>query len=203
MGLAFGLVGLVQIAAGFVVLARRNPVGFASRFAIGFAVSALGLGAAIVALGTRGYLTLAREQVAAYIAVRPSGPQRFDAQVRYPDGRVDGFVLAGDGLSVEARIINWGAAARALGLEAAYDLHRVAGRYRSAEQERAGLRTVYPLGTPRALDLAELRGRHAWLGALFDAERVTASYAPVTRPAELELRVSPAGLWLREAKPKE
>lgn len=203
VGLAFGLVGLVQIAAGFVVLSRRNPVGFASRFAIGFAVSALGLGAAVVALGTQGYRTLAREEVAAHIAVRPSGPQRFDAQVRYPDGRVDGFVLAGDELSVEARILNWSAAASAVGLEPAYDLHRIAGRYRSAEQERTALRTVYPLGAPHALDIAELRRRHAWLGALFDAERVTASFAQVTRPAELELRISLAGVSLREAKAKD
>lgn len=195
--------GLLQIAAGFVVLARRNPVGFASRLAIGLAVSVLGLAAAVVALGTQGYRTLAREEVAAHIAVRPSGAQRFDAQMRFPDGRIDGFVLAGDELSVEARIIKWGAAASAVGLEPAYDLHRIAGRYRSAEQERAALRTVYPLGAPHALDLAELRRRHAWLGALFDIERVTASFAQVTRPVELELRVSPAGLSLRETKPRD
>ena len=195
--------GLVQIAAGFVVLASRNPLGFASRLAIGLAVSALGLGTAVVAVGTRNYRAIAGEELAAHIAVRPSGAQRFDAQVRYPDGRREDFVLAGDELAVEARVIRWRPAASAIGLEPAYALHRIAGRYRVAAQERAGPNTAYPLRATGPLDLAELRRRHAWLAALFDADQSSASFGPVTRPAELELRASPAGVTLRPAPAKD
>jgi hypothetical protein len=203
VGLAFGLVGLLQMAAGFIVLFRRDPAGFASRLVIGVAVAALGLSATLIAVGMRGYEALTHEEVAARISVRPSGPQRFDAQVRFSDGRTSGFVIAGDEMYVDAHVIKWKPIANLIGLHTAYQLDRIAGRYRSVEQERTALRTVYPLAAPRALDLFALRQRHAWLAPLFDAEYGSASFVPVTQPAELEVRVSTSGLLIRDAKSKQ
>ena len=203
VGLAFGLVGLLQMAAGFIVLFRRDPAGFASRLVIGLAVAALGAAATLIAVGMRGYEALTHEAVAARISVRPSGPQRLDAQVRFPDGRMAGFVIAGDELYVDAHIIKWKPIANVLGLHTAYQLDRIAGRYRSVEQERTSLRTVYPLAAPRGLDLFELRRRHAWLAPLFDAEYGSGTFVPVTQPTELEVRVSTTGLLIREAKANE
>lgn len=200
VGLAFGLVGLLQMAAGFVVLFRRQPVGFAVRLAIGLAVTALGVAATVIAVGTHGYHALTRETTAALVSVKPSGPQRFDAKVRFPDGRSADFVIAGDELYVDAHILKWKPIANVLGLHTAYELDRIAGRYRSVEQERTGLRTVYPLSTPQALDLFSLRNRAKWLAPLYDAEYGSASFVPVDRPLELEVRVSTTGLLIREAK---
>jgi hypothetical protein len=200
VGLAFGLVGLLQMAAGFVVLFRREPVGFAVRLLIGLAVAAIGLAATVVSVGMQGYRALTHEEVAARITVKPSGPQRFDAQVRFPDGRATGYVIAGDELYVDAHILKWKPIANVIGLHTAFELDRIAGRYRAVEQERTGLRTVYPLGEPRALDLVKLRHRNAWLGPLFDAEYGSASFVPVDRPMDLEVRVSTTGLLIREAK---
>ena len=200
VGLAFGLVGLLQMAAGFVVLFRREPIGFAVRLLIGLAVTAIGAVATLIAVGMRGYQALTHETVAARIAVKPSGPQRFDAQVRFPDGRVSGYVIAGDELYVDAHILKWKPIANVLGVHTAYDLDRIAGRYRSVDQERAALRTVYPLGTPQVLDLFGLRNRAAWLAPLYDAEYGSASFVPVDRPMDLEVRVSTTGLLIREAK---
>ena len=200
VGLAFGLVGLLQMAAGFVVLFRREPVGFAVRLVIGLAVAAIGLAATAVSLGMRGYRALTHEEVAAHITVKPSAPQRFDALVRFPDGRSTGFVIAGDEVYVDAHILKWKPIANVLGLHTAYELDRIAGRYRSVEQERAGLRTVYPLGEKPVLDLFKLRHRNAWLAPLFDAEYGSASFVPVDRAMELEVRVSTTGLLIREAK---
>ncbi|HET9044014.1 MAG TPA: hypothetical protein VFN70_12735, partial [Burkholderiales bacterium] len=90
--------------------------------------------------------------------------------------------------------------ANVIGLHTAFDLDRIAGRYRAVEQERTALRTVYPLSEPRALDLFKLRHRNAWLGPLFDAEYGSASFVPVDRPMDLEVRVSTTGLLIREAK---
>jgi hypothetical protein len=202
VGTAFGLIGLLQMAAGFIVLFRRQPVGFLVRLAIGLAVSAAGLAAALVAVGIRGYEAFTRETVAARITVAPSGAQRFDARVKFPDGREEGFVLAGDELYVDAHILKWKPVANVLGLHTAYELDRIAGRYRSVEQERKGLRTVYPLAAPRVVDLFDLRGKHAWLGPLLDAEYGSASYVPVSKPAELEVRVSTSGLLIREVEAK-
>lgn len=200
VGLAFGIVGLLQMAAGFVVLFRREPVGFAVRLLIGLAVTAVGAAATVIAIGTRGYQALTHEEVAARIRVKPSGPQRFDAQVRFPDGRTSGYVIAGDELYVDAHILKWKPIANVIGVHTAYELDRIAGRYRSVEQERTGLRTVYPLGEPKALDLFDLRKRAAWLAPLYDAEYGSASFVPVDRPMDLEVRVSTSGLLIREAK---
>jgi len=199
VGVAFGMIGLLQMATGFVALFRREPVGFSVRMLIGLAVGALGLSAAMIAFGVQGYAALTRETLAATIAVAPSGPQRFDARVKFPDGREAAFVIAGDELYVDAHILKWKPLANVLGLHTAYELDRIAGRYRSAEQEQKGLRTVYPLGKPQLVDLFALRSRYAWLSPLVDAEYGSASFVPVTKPAELEVRVSPSGLLIREA----
>ena len=53
VGAAFGLIGLLQMAAGFIVLFRRQPVGFLVRVLIGLAVTAFGATAAVVAIGIR------------------------------------------------------------------------------------------------------------------------------------------------------
>ena len=203
VGAAFGLIGLLQMAAGFVVLFRRQPVGSLVRILIGLAVTAVGLAAATVAVGIRGYEAFTRETVAAKISVAPSGPQRFDARVKFPDGRETGFVLAGDELYVDAHILKWKPLANVLGLHTSYELDRIAGRYRAVEQERKGIRTIYPLAAPKVIDLASLRGKHTWLGPLLDAEYGSASYVPVTKPAELEVRVSTTGLLIREVEKKD
>jgi hypothetical protein len=203
VGAAFGLIGLLQMAAAFIVLFRRRPMGFLVRLVIGLAVSAVGAAAALVAVGIRGYEAFTRETVAARISVTPSGPQRFDARVKFPDGREAGFVIAGDELYVDAHILKWKPVANVLGLHTAYELDRIAGRYRAVEQERKSLRTVYPLGEPKAFDLFALREKYAWLAPLLDAEYGSASFVPVTRPAELEVRVSTSGLLIREVEKKE
>ena len=202
VGAAFGLIGLLQMAAGFIVLFRRQPVGFLIRIVIGLAVTAVGALAATVALGITGYEAFTRETVAARISVTPSGPQRFDARVKFPDGREAGFVIAGDELYVDAHILKWKPLANVLGLHTAYELDRIAGRYRSVEQERKAIRTVYPLAAPKVVDLFDLRQKHAWLEPLVDAEYGSASFVPVTKPTELEVRVSTTGLLIREAAEK-
>jgi hypothetical protein len=154
----------------------------------------------MIALGVQGYAALTRETLAATITVAPSGPQRFDARVKFPDGREAAYVIAGDELYVDAHILKWKPLANVLGLHTAYELDRIAGRYRSAEQEQKGIRTVYPLGTPQLVDLFALRSRYAWLAPFVDAEYGSASFVPVTKPAELEVRVSTSGLVIRQVE---
>jgi hypothetical protein len=150
----------------------------------------------------QGYAALTRETLAATISVSPSGPQRFDARVKFPDGREAAFVVAGDELYVDAHILKWKPIANVIGLHTAYELDRIAGRYRSPEQEQKSVRTVYPLRTPRPIDLFDLRGRYTWLSPLVDTEYGSASFVPVTKPAEVEVRVSTTGLLMRAAEAK-
>ena len=156
--------------------------------------------AGTLALGLQGYRALTREVVAAHLSVRPTGPQRFAASFRFADGRQATYEVAGDEIYVDARILKWKPMANLLGLHTVYELDRVAGRYRDIQQERSAQRTIYALGLDRPVDLFGLRRRHAFLEPLLDAEYGSATFVPVTQPAELDLRVSTSGLLIRDTK---
>ena len=133
--------------------------------------------------------------------MRPAGPQKFAATVRYLDGREQVFDLAGDEIYVDAHILKWKPIANLIGLHTAYELDRVAGRYQTIEQERSAPRTVYLLREERPVELFWLRQRYAFLAPLYDAEYGSATFVQVLQPTELEVRVSTTGLLMREAKP--
>lgn len=87
------------------------------------------------------------------------------------------------------------------GLHTAYELDRVAGRYRAVNEERSAVRTVHSLARDKRVDLFGLRRRYEFLAPLLDAEYGSATFVPVARPAELELRVSTTGLLIRTFEP--
>ena len=193
------LLGVILAGTSVTALRRRRPTRCLVRLLTGLLLLAVGGLLATVGISTYGYVALTREEVAARIAVEPAGPQRFQAVFRFPDGREAAYTLAGDEIYVDAHVLKWKPLANLLGLRTAFELDRVAGRYRSVEQERAGPRTIYPLGQEKPFDLFNLRQRYALLAPLLDAEYGSASFVPVTRPIDLELRVSSTGLLIREA----
>lgn len=196
---AFATLGAILMFAGFAALRRARPLRFAVRTLAALLLLSLGGLAATIAVGIQGYRSLTREDLAARIWVRPVGTQRFAATFRFADGREATYELAGDEIYVDAHILKWQPIANVLGLHTGYEIDRVAGRYYAIEQERSAVRTVYSLGRDRPVDLFGLRQRYALLALLLDAEYGSASFVPVTRPAELELRVSTTGLLVREA----
>ena len=199
-GLVFGIVGALLLLSGLGALIRLRPFRFVSRTIFGLLLIAVGALAATIAIGTHGYTALTREDIAATLLVQPTGPQRFSATVRYPDLREVKFELAGDEVYVDAQILKWKPMANVFGLHTAYELDRIAGRYRSIDHERSAARTVFPLSRDKLLDLFDLRRRYTFLAPLLDAEYGSASYVVVSRPAEIELRVSTTGLLMREVK---
>src|SRR5438445_222460 len=78
-------------------------------------------------------------------------------------------------------------------------LASVGARFRAIERERSASRTLYTLGQEKPFDVFELRQRYTFLAPFLDAEYGSATFVPVTEPAELELRVSTTGLLLRPA----
>lgn len=192
--------GLILIFAGVGALYRARPIRFTLRTLAGLLLLALGALAGTISIGIQGYHALTHEALAAHIRVRPQGPQRFQAMLHYPDGREVTFQLAGDEIYVDAHILKWKPVANVLGLHTAYELDRVAGRYRDIAQERSAPRTIYQLSEERPVDLFGLRRRYGFLSPLLDAEYGSATFVPVSMPVELELRVSTSGLLIREAK---
>ncbi|HEX9395682.1 MAG TPA: hypothetical protein VF943_02975 [Burkholderiales bacterium] len=198
--LLLGLLGAVIFLSGLAALFRARLVGFTVRTLAGLLLLALGALAGTLALGIQGYRALTREDVAARIHVKPAGEQRFTATVRLRD-QVRTFELLGDEIYVDARMLKWKPVANFIGLHTAYELDRVGGRYRDLVQERSAPRTIHALGGERPVDLFGLRRRYAFLEPLLDAEYGSGTFVPVTRAAELEVRVSTTGLLIRELQP--
>jgi hypothetical protein len=198
--LALAVLGAVLCIAGIAALFRGRPLGFVLRTLAGLFLIALGSLAGVMAMGLRGYQALTHEEVAAQITIEPTGTQRHRATVRFPDGREAAYDIAGDDIYVDAQIIKWHPWANMLGFHTAYQLERIAGRYRQIEQERNAPRTVYPLGRVELIDLVELHRRYPVLGRLFDAQYGSAAFVPAAAPAQLEVRVSTSGLLIRPAE---
>jgi hypothetical protein len=198
---ASAALGLVAFAGGLRAALRRRPLASLSWIASALLALAVGALFATLAVATLGYQTLVREETAAWISVTPTGPQRFEARVRLPDGKERTFQLAGDEVYVDAHILKWKPIANLLGLHTAYELSRIAGRYAALEQERTAPRTVHSLAEDKPVDLFLLRRRYALLAPLVDAEYGSATFVTVSRPAEFEIKVSASGLLVREAPP--
>jgi hypothetical protein len=191
------VLGAMLVIAGVVALFRARVLAFAVRVLLGLALVFLGATVGAISLGMQGYRALTREELAARLVVEPKGRQQFTAHVTFPDGRQAAYEVKGDEIYVDAHILKWKPLANFAGLHTAYELDRLAGRYRDIDQERRAERTLYPLGRHQEVDLFDLRSRYSFLAPLFDAEYGSATFVPVTRRSVLELRVSTTGLLLR------
>jgi hypothetical protein len=196
----FGVLGVLLIFFGILSFFYLQFARATVRLLSGFLLLTLGGLAGAVSVGMMGYRQLTREEVAAHISVKPTGARRFAATIRYPDGRQSTYELAGDEIYVDAHILKWHSYANMIGLHTAYELDRIAGRYHDIKDERDAMRTVHALARDKPVDLYGLRRRYTFFSPVLDAEYGSASYVPVTKPADFELRVSTTGLLLRPAK---
>jgi len=199
----FGVLGVILVLAAIVSFIQLHLPQSAYRILTGLLLLALGALTSTISVGMMGYRALTREDVAAHIVVKPTGRQRFIATFRFPDGREATYELAGDEFYVDAHILKWHPYANMFGLHTAYEIDRVAGHYRAIKDERDAMRTVHAIARDKPVDLYALGRRYTFLAPILDAEYGSATFVPVTRPAELELRVSTTGLLMRETKPKK
>lgn len=190
---------LAFLIIGLLALRSRRVLGAVPGALLALLLLSVAGLLATLAVATQGYRALTFEEVAATVTIVPEAPQRFSATFRFPDGREERFTLGGDELYVDAHILKWKPVVNVLGLHTAYELDRVAGRYRLLTDENTKPRTVFSLAQPKPLDLFDLRRRYALLGPLLDAEYGSATFIDAARPAELELRVSTSGLLIRPA----
>jgi len=192
------VVALAALVGSVAGLRRRRFRAAAGSGFLAFLFLLFGAVFAAVAVGVRGFETLTRETMAAQVHVRPVGRQVFEAEFRFPNARVETFVLQGDELYVDAHILKWKSVANWFGLHTQYELDRVAGRYRTLEDEQQAPRTVYGLAPPRRFDLFQLLSKSARFSPLVDAEYGSATFILAERTATYEIRVSTTGLLARE-----
>ena len=197
--LVLALVALLFFSAGMGAFRRRRWLGglLAGLIAaLSFALAAL---AATLSVGVQGYRALTSEEVAARIKIEPTGPRRFRATVTLADSALHMFDLAGDAVYVDAHILKWRPIVTLLGLRTAYELDRIAGRYDSVEDERAGPRTVHSVAGTKLVDAFDVARRFRFLAPLVDAKYGSATFAGAHAPVDLEVRVSTTGLLIRRA----
>ena len=199
----FGVVGILLVFFGIMSFFYLQFGKSVVRVLGGLLLLSLGALAGTISVGMIGYRALTREDVAARITVKPTGVKRFEATFRFADGRQATYQLAGDEVYVDAHIIKWHSYANMIGLHTACELDRVAGRYHDIKDEKTEARTIHTLAREKPIDLYGIRKRFEFLAPVFDAEYGSASYVPVTKPAEFELRVSTTGLLIRPAKPQK
>ena len=154
---------------------------------------------AVITVGVRGYTAFTAEQVAVTIRTEPIGPHRFRATVTLPDRSLHMFDLAGDAVYVDAHVLKWRPIGTLLGLQTAYELDRIAGRYQALGDEQQLERTVYSLAHNKPFDAFDLARRYWILRPFVDAEYGSATFIGATAPggATYEIRVSTTGLLVR------
>ncbi len=193
--------GALLAVMALTALWRRRWMRSCTRLLLALTLIALGTALGAIGVGIEGYRALTREELAATVQTEPLGAKRFRAHFRFPDGHEVTYVLSGDELYVDARVLKWSAAANFFGLHTAYELDRVAGRYVNLGDEQQRPRTVYSLGQERLVDLFGLRKRYALLSPLFDADYGSATFVAADEPAQYEVRVSTTGLLVRRVEP--
>jgi hypothetical protein len=198
VSLVTALIGALLVALAVWAGKRRRLLH--SLVSVLSALLCLTLAALFAALtvGIHGYRALTAEEVAAVVQTDPVGPQHFRATVTMPDGRVGQFDILGDALYVDARILKWKPIVNILGLQTAYELDRVGGRYNAVPDERHRPHTVFPLGQDHMVNVFGFVHRHPTvLAPLVDATYGSGTFITVARPSKYEVRVSTTGLLIR------
>jgi hypothetical protein len=177
----------------------RGSRWFAGAISLLFGATLLSLAAlaGTVIVATRGYRSLTQEELAATVKTEPLPRQRFRATVILPGGRLAMYDLAGDAFYVDGYIVKWHPLVNILGLHAAYELDRVAGRYNDVADERTKPHTVYSLAPPKRFTMFRLVKALPFLTPLVDAQYGSATFTAAGRRATFDVLVSTTGLLIR------
>jgi hypothetical protein len=204
--IAFALLALALILAAASAWRKRHRVNSLVGFLAAALFLTLGLLCGAITAGIRGYRAFTHEAVAATIKTEPivGTPQRFRATVTLSDSSVHMFDLAGDAVYMDAHVLKWRPIGTLLGLQTAYELDRIAGRYQTLGDEQTRARTVYSLAARKPFDAFDLARRYWVLRPFVDAEYGSATFIGATAPggATYEVRVSTTGLLVRPARQK-
>lgn len=197
--LLFLLLSIAELVAAWHAL--RGSRWLSGGTSVLFAVTLLALAAlaGTIVVATRGYRALTHEELAATVKTEPLPRQHFRATLIMPGGRLAMYDLSGDAFYVDAYIVKWHPLVNILGLRAAYELDRVAGRYNDVADERARPHTVYSLARPKLFTMFRLVRDLPLLAPLVDAKYGSATFTAAGRPATFDVLVSTTGLLIRPA----
>ncbi len=159
--------------------------------------SSVTLTASLLLITTQGYQTLTHEEVIATVSVIPKSEQNFIAVVEYAAGGINKFELLGDEIMIDAKILKWESWANIFGLQTAYKLSRIRGRYNDINDEKYKPATIFELGNDLSYDISNWRDDYQALSYLLDVEHGSVSYQSVQQNQVFQLVVTNSGLLLR------
>ena len=195
------LLGIAELFAVWHAVRNSRWVSGGISLLFGVTLFALSALAVAVIVATRGYSALTREEVAASITTEPLPHQQFRATIILPAGRLAMYELSGDAVYVDGYSEKWNPLVNILGLHAAYELDRVAGRYSDVRDERTKPHTVYSLARPKRLTMFQLVKKLPFLTALVDAEYGAATFTAAGKPGSFTVLVSTTGFLIRSNGP--
>jgi len=198
-----GVLSLLFFIAAFYALRRKKLFDTLIRMLLAALFLSLAALFGTITVATIGYRALTHEEIAATVRIEPRGEKSFAAHFRFPDGLDVSYKLAGDEIYIDAHILKWKPLVNVLGLHTAYELDRVAGRYKDLKEEMRGARTAFSVARDKPLNMFNLRERYLFLRFLLDAEYGSAAFIASDKPADFEVRVSTTGLLIRESRPKK
>ncbi len=205
VALILAIIGLVLMAHG-LRHCRHHPVKGLLRCGGGLVPLLAGLLLAVLGLNLQTYQRLTDELPVAELRFEKIGRQAYSAELIYPDGQHQQYLLAGDDWRLEAQFLKWKGWATVLGLKPQFRLERLAGRYQDIEQERQADHSVVDLSgnqaLPAQLDLWKFAQRRPRLTPMIDATYGTATYLPMRDGVNYRVTVTNSGLIARELAPQ-
>ena len=195
---AVGFFGLVVTLAGFSRMGKRKAMSGGVRFIGGVLVLSAAALLTMVGINLQTYSRLNQERHVADIELERVDDQHFRAEVTL-DGETTptDYVIRGDEVLFEARIIKWTPWANVIGYDAIYKLDRMSGRYTSIEDERTGERTLYALQNDPGVSAFNLINEHGKWQNTVDAYYGSGTYVPMIDGARYEIRITQSGLIAR------
>ena len=195
---AVGLIGLLLLVLGLRRLRNARPFTGSVQGLAGVALMAAATAVYFIALNLYGYQRFTHETLVAELNFKQSAPQHFRALFTPEDGTSRVFELTGDEWQLDARVLKLTGFATLIGLDGAYRLDRLSGRYRDLNHERNMARTIHSLrGSEAGLDTWILVQRYQrWL-PLVDASYGNAAFLPMADGARFEVHIDATGLIAR------
>ncbi|HXE58510.1 MAG TPA: hypothetical protein VNK43_10970 [Gemmatimonadales bacterium] len=185
--LVCAVLGLVLLVAGLRAAAGRRVLGGVGMIAIGGWSLAMGGLAGVMAIGYRGYRPLRTGAPLATVTTRERDGAAFRADVRFADGETRTFELEGSHIYVDAQVVRWSPALKAVGLTSGFTVRSVSGRAGGDDAGAGG-----------GFDVFHMARRLPLVGRLVQVEPAMTGYRRTEAAAQYELVATSSGLVLRK-----
>lgn len=194
----FAILALLFIVWGARVLLRGSWVLGFLRGATGLSLIAGALFILTVAADIYSYKHLLTERSIATVSFVKTGEQEYLAKFADEDGLSQSFTVLGDQWQIDARMLKWKGPVAGFGVEPAYRLDRLSGRYLTLQDEREKAQSVHALvESDFGVDVWSWVKSSGRLGAFADAEYGSATFLPMEDGAVYDVRLSQEGLAAR------